>query len=241
MKLSLKTFLLFGCLSVLSMPAWAIEDVYSLKHDELVQKGIGFLIDEEVLPEKEAKCLVTSLNKAMAESTFDVMFRVALNEEDPSSILNAPKSDSRLPTAKKKRIYQESYDSCMKGEMDLSNTTIKKEDKSISENQIPPKPQNDAQLSDEEIEKILNTPCDEIDYSKAFEQKKWCGAFSGSFGDLGFIYISKLDLINGTNQYCGMMFSKGSCAINLNFPSAQKGKEFEANYKGYTIHKKQTL
>ena len=127
MKTSLKTFLLFGCLSFLSMPAWAIEDVYSLKHDELVQKGIGFLIDEEVLPEKEAKCLVTSLNKAMAESTFDSMFRVALNQEDPSNILNAPKSDSRLPTAKKKRIYQESYDSCMKGEEGKSDSEQKED------------------------------------------------------------------------------------------------------------------
>ncbi len=118
------------------MPAWAIKGVYSLKHDELVQKGIGFLIDEEVLPEKEAKCLVTSLNKAMAESTFDSTFRYALTYEDPFDILKAPKSDSRLPTAKKKRIYQESYDSCMKGEEGKSDSEQKEDAKSQTQGDL---------------------------------------------------------------------------------------------------------
>ena len=128
MKLK-KIFLVVG-ISLVSIPVLAIENTNSLTHSELIQKGIEFLVNEEVLPEKEARCLVTSLEKAMVEETFNSNFRYALRKEDPSGILTAPKSNLALPTAKKKRIYRETYDECMNGSIsnDKTDNASKQED-----------------------------------------------------------------------------------------------------------------
>lgn len=101
-------------ITLIAAPVLALENAYFLEHKDLIPRGIRLLIDEEVLPKKEALCVVAGLEKAMGENSFDEVFRLALYEKNPTYILDGITYGYHLPTAKKKRIYQEVYDYCMK-------------------------------------------------------------------------------------------------------------------------------
>lgn len=126
MKTSLKTFLLFGCLSFLSMPAWA--NPVLLTHDELIVQGLEFLVDEEILQKEEAACLVLPLKAAMREIDFDNMMRLLLLSGDPSEILAAP---YKLSSTKRRLIYQKVHDDCLQY---FSVGVEKKSDENLAEN-----------------------------------------------------------------------------------------------------------
>lgn len=112
--MKLKTLFFMAAIALIATPVLAAEDAYFLEHKDLIPRSIRLLIDEEMLPKKEAVCVVVGLEKAMGENAFDEIFRLALYEENPTYILDGITYGYHLPTAKKKRIYQEVYDYCMK-------------------------------------------------------------------------------------------------------------------------------